>query len=109
MKLNTDGPWVDVVFIQDWDIEWQGDSDDVPEWGDWEAMAQYLSQWDYGTETDDAQTQEWGAGYYDDVHHFTIGGLEYVLTTGPLKMNGYAGLVRRPLGYVHVPAVTDIY
>lgn len=83
-----DGPWVDVVFA---------DGDDYYDMADMESdeMAEHLSQWDFGQETDDAHTREtypWGSS--DRVRR--IG--EYVLTSN-IGL-GYASLNRRPMGTV---------
>lgn len=97
MNENTGIEYVDVVFVQDWD-EFEGDA---PEWGDWQAMAEYLTQWDYGTETDDAHTRvddngRRGAGT-DDMIVATVndGDIEYRLTVN-LGLR-YASLTREPL------------
>lgn len=95
--IDTTGPWVDVVFV-DGD-NYHGDGDELPNVGDMgiEEMAQYLSQWDYGDETDAAHTRDeapWGSS--DRTYNVTVGGLDYVLAVNyPL---GYASLNRRPLG-----------
>lgn len=114
MSLDTSGPWAQVIFVQDWEIERQHCEEcaefeydaEVPEWGDWEAMATYLTQWDDGDETDGADTREWSAGGLDDVHEFTIDGLDYVLTTNSHLR--YAGLVRRPLRNAWGTLRTDV-
>ena len=85
---DYDGPWVDVVFAA---------GDDYYEVQDMciEEMADYLSQWDMGEETDDAHTRDtysWGSR--DNV--YMVG--QYVLAINyPL---GYASLNRRPMGTV---------
>lgn len=84
------GVYVDVVFVQDWDQE-----DDAPEWGDRDAMAEYLTQWDFGTETDDAHAGPWSSGTHDDVTEHEVGGLTYWLITN--RDMHYAGLTRAPL------------
>lgn len=86
---NTDntGQWVDVAFVQDSDYY------DIADMGTDEMVA-YLTQWDYGQETDDAHTRDgapWGS--YDLLYNVTVGGTEYVLNVG----DTYAGLNRRPL------------
>jgi hypothetical protein len=88
------GSWVDVAFLQDDDYD-----DMVTECGDnIDATAAYLSQWDYGTETDEAHTVDaypWGNA--DDVHDVTVGGVAYMLTVN--RGLRYASLNRRPIGY----------
>lgn len=84
--------YTDVVYVQ----SWGSDGEPCPEWGDRDAMAEYLSQWDYGTETDQAHTvsgPEPSYPRYTTTEH-VIGGLTYRLTTSPL---GDAGLTRNPL------------
>lgn len=89
--VSADNPIVDVVFIQDWTQE-----SDAPGWGDWAAMGEYLSRWDYGTETDDAHTLDSAPfGAYDDSFALDVGGLRYWLTVNHGMQ--YAGLTRRPL------------
>lgn len=85
---DYDGPWVDVVFA---------DGDDYSEVQDMgiEEMTDYLSQWDYGQETDDAHTRDtysWG----NSDHVYMVG--QYVLTAN--YRLGYASLNRRPMGAV---------
>lgn len=79
--------WVNVVFIQ-------GDEyDEIADFGIQE-MAEYLSQWDYGDETDAAHTRDeapWGTS--DRTYEVSVGGLEYTVNYGL----GYASLNRRPL------------
>jgi len=93
--VTADLPIVDVVFIQEWNIE-ADENPGAPEWGDWEAMAEYLAQWDYGDETDAAHTVDyWQGGTYDDTYQVRVGGLTYWLNVEwGLR---YAGLTRRPL------------
>lgn len=81
--------WVDVLYVQDWD-----DEPDMPEWQDRDAMAEYMTQWDFGVETDAAHTKDTGpiASYWHSEH--IIGGLTYTLATSRL---GDAALYRRPL------------
>lgn len=90
---STADPWVDVVFVQDvdgHDIDMRGANPlDI---------AEYLSQWDYGEETDRAHTMDgrpWGRSDY--VETFVIGGVEYVLSWPHSRM--WCGLSRRPLDY----------
>lgn len=86
---------VDIVFIQDWESE-RDDNPETPEWGEWEAMAEYLTQWDFGTETDYAhalESEPWGTS--DDTREFVIGGLAYTLSTN--SHLHYAGLTRAAL------------
>ena len=83
-----DGPWADVVFA---------DGDDYSECADMgiDEMADYLAQWDYGQETDDAHTRDaypWGSSD----HVYRVG--QYVLTAN--YRLGYASLNRRPMGTV---------
>ena len=88
LRTDDEGPWVDVVFAG---------GDDYLECADMgiEEIADYLSQWDMGEETDGAHTTDtyqWG---YSD-RAYKVG--QYVLTTNyPL---GYASLNRRPMGTV---------
>lgn len=93
--------YVDVVFVQNWDQFEIDNEGDAPEWGDWQAMAEYLMQWDYGTETDDAYTMvddsgRRGSGTYDViVATVNDGDIEYRLTVNyGLR---YASLTREPL------------
>jgi hypothetical protein len=86
VRSEDDGPWVDVVFTDgdDWDVIRDMDIDETIE---------YLSQWDYGQETEDAHTRDaypWGSS--DRVYR--EGG--YVLTIN--NGLGYASLNRRPMG-----------
>lgn len=87
--VDTTGPWVDVVFI---------DGDEYDEIADLgiDEMAEYLTQWDQGDETDMAHTRDeapWGSS--DRVYEVSIEGLDYVLTIN--HSLGYASLNRRPL------------
>lgn len=88
--MSTD-QWVDVVFIDGEDY------DEIADMGI-DEMAEYLSQWDYGDETDMAHTrdgQPWGLS--DREYPITVGGLDYILAVNhPL---GYASLNRRPIGW----------
>ena len=85
---------VDVVFIQDWDDAVE--TDDAPVFGERAAMAEYLTRWDFGNETDEAHTlgaEPYGTG--DTLSTHVIGGRTYTLSTnGYLR---YAGLTRAPL------------
>lgn len=93
--MDTTGAFVDIVFVQDIDSERDEMGTTVPDRGDRDALAEYLAQWDYGTETDDAHTGTAdGWGPYDTLSEHTVGGLTYVLGTHPF---GYAYLARRPL------------
>lgn len=84
MKDNDySGPWVPVVFVQGHEFY------EIADMGI-DEMVEYLAQWDYGQETDDAHTYSeapWGA--YDKLYHSG----EYVLAVGDI----YASLNRRPL------------
>lgn len=83
--------WVDIVFVQ---------GDDYNKIADMgvDEMAAYLTQWDYGQETDDAHTrsvpvsESTGA---DRVHRVRFHDLEYTLNVN--HPHGYAGLSRRPV------------
>lgn len=94
--IETTGPWVDVVFLQD--DNYYGDGDELPNVSDMgiDEMAEYMSRWDYGQETDDAHVRDgapWGSS--DRVYEVNVDGLNYVLTVNhPL---GYASLNRRPI------------
>lgn len=91
--IDTTGTWVDVVFVED--LSEEQDEYDAPGMDDRDALAEYLTQWDYGTETDSAHSGEWQPGSADDVSEHVIGGLTYVLTTN--RRLDYASLNRRPL------------
>lgn len=88
--------WVDVVFAQ---------GDDYTKIADMgvDEMVAYLTQWDYGQETDDAHMQwrpvDQSTGD-DRVHVVRIHDIEYTLNVN--HPHGYAGLSRRPV-YVRVP------
>lgn len=105
--LGPDGrehrnPWVSIVFFQ-------GEQYDDPdlnrlltaEWLDHQAIADYLAQWDFGTETDQAHTTDEDprtADRWADVIDVEIApGHEYVLTTNR-GLSTYS-LSRRPLDY----------
>ena len=90
--------WVDVAFVVGEDY------DEIADFGTQE-MAEYLSQWDYGQETDDAHTyvpdprainqspRPWGSS--DRQYEVSVGGLDYILAVNhPM---GYASLNRHPL------------
>lgn len=85
--------WVDVVFVQDYsEILEVAPEIDV---SDRDALAEYLTQWDFGDETDAAHTRSgepWGAE--DMLSEHVIGGLTYTLGTHRF---GYVSLNRRPL------------
>lgn len=87
-RMDTTGPWVDVVFMQGEEYS------DIADMG-LDEMVDYLSQWDYGDETDAAHTHEhehlWGSA--DAV---TVVG-EYVLSQN--HRLGYVGLSRRSAGW----------
>ena len=84
MKDNDySGPWVSVAFVQDNEFY------DIADMGI-DEVAEYLAQWDYGQETDDAHIcSEAPWGTYDKLYHSG----EYVLAVGDI----YASLNRRPL------------
>ena len=93
--------YVDIVFVQDWESEREEQAREgnaLPEWGDWEAIAEYLTQWDFGDESDaahtvTADTPPWGN--WDDTLELVIHGLNYVVSwNSGLR---YVGLIRRPL------------
>ena len=87
--IDKTGPWVDACFMQD------SDYDEISDMGIQE-MAEYMAQWDYGTETDDAHTRDgavWGSS--DREYEVTVAGLDYVLAEN--NAWGYASLNRRPL------------
>ncbi len=97
VEPDTDpaGPWVDIVFVDGDDYDAAVDAANDAG-GSIDAVAEYLSQWDYGTETDDAHTRDtapWGAA--DTLHPVTVDGLDYVLTVN--HRIGYYSLNRRPL------------
>jgi len=82
---------VNIVFMQDWDTE-----SGAPEWGDWQAMAEYLAEWDMGAGSDAAFTApESSRGSDDKVEDFTVGGLTYTMTWNTALR--YAALERSPL------------
>lgn len=95
---------VDIVFIQDWDSEYdeqKAEGNSIPEWGEWEAIAEYLTQWDYGDETDAAHSTEYDDnefpwGYSDDTMELTINGLFYILSFN--RDMHYVGLQRPVMG-----------
>lgn len=72
--------YVDIVFIQNRD-----EYDDIPTIGDdfpdWDAVVDYLSQWDQG---DSNERDELGAGSADTI----------------IRLGDYVLTVNRPLGYV---------
>jgi len=81
--------WVDAAFLQG------DDYDEIADLGI-DEMAEYLSQWDYGDETDAAHTTDepsWGSS--DRTYKVSVGGLDYVLAVN--HGLGYASLNRRPL------------
>lgn len=81
--------WVDVVFLRGEDYE-ALDEMTIQE------MADYMAQWDYGTETDAAHIYDqkpWGSD--DREYEVTAGGEEYVLAIN--YGMGYASLNRRPI------------
>lgn len=84
---------VDVVFVQ---------GDDYTKIADLgiDEMVAYLSQWDYGTETDDAHTH-WQhlpeLPTSDSVYQVGINGVQYTLNVN--HRHGYAGLSRRPVQF----------
>lgn len=85
--------WVDVVFVQN------DDYNKIADLGVDEMVA-YLSQWDYGTETDDAHTHPRHVPELptqDSVHQVSINGVQYTLNVN--HRFGYAGLSRRPVQF----------
>ena len=85
--MDTTGKWVDVVFIQD-----TGEEEFDFDYASYEEIVEYLSQWDYGKETDDAHTTDdasWGSADTLFEHN------GYVLSFN-LGL-GYYGLNRRPI------------
>lgn len=96
-------PWVDIVFMQGHQYDdpaltllAEADFVDVTE------IADYLAQWDYGTETDQAHTTDQDprtADPFDTVHEVTLAeGHDYVLTMN--RALGTISLSRRPLDWV---------
>ena len=85
--VDITGQWVDVVFIQDTsedDFDFDNSS--------YEDIVEYLSNWDYGDETDSAHTTDgaqWGT--YDDLFEHNGYVLSFNLALG------YYSLNRRPL------------
>lgn len=85
--------WVDVVFAQ---------GDDYNKIADLgvDEMVAYLSQWDFGTETDEAHTEDRPVDRSsgdDRVHQVSINGVKYTLNVN--RPYGYAGLSRRPVRF----------
>lgn len=81
--------WVDVVFLQDEEYDEIADMSI-------EEMADYMAQWDYGTETDAAHIyngQPWGV--VDLEYEVSVGATDYVLAIN--RSLGYASLNRRPI------------
>lgn len=99
MRVDTSGRWVDVVFVQDTHEHDDFDFDEAS----FDEVIEYLTQWDFGDETDAAHTMdEWSAGSSDDVYVSDNPALsDYVLTYN-LRL-GYYGLVRRPFEDVEGP------
>lgn len=91
------GPWTTIVFLQDDEYEDMIDAaNDMG--GSVDACIEYMAQWDYGTENDDARTDDapqWGSS--DTLHTGTYGGIEYVYAVN--HHYGYASLNRRPVGH----------
>ena len=89
-EVSADLPMTDIVFIQSW-------PDDSPgPHGDPDEIANYLVNWDYGQETDEAHTMtEPSVGSSDDIFVIEIDGLTYWLSLNVAL--GYASLSRRPL------------
>ncbi|WP_141564264.1 hypothetical protein [Mycolicibacterium palauense] len=90
MAINTEGPWVDVVFLQG------DDYDEIADMGI-DEMAAHMAQWDDGQETDYAHTREvasWGSD--DRLYEVNVDGIDYVMSAN--YGLGYASLNRRPLG-----------
>lgn len=85
--------WVDVQFVQ-------GDEyNKIADFGIDEMVA-YLSQWDYGTETDDAHTfckVLPDLPTSDRVYEVSINGVRYTLNVN--HPHCYAGLSRRPVQF----------
>jgi hypothetical protein len=96
-------PWVDVVFIQDIDFLYEEEPDLVTAWDSWdyEAVADYLANWDYGHETDQAHTTDEDprrAPGIDVAHEFELAPdhLYYLVVNRQLR---YVTLYRRPLDW----------
>lgn len=96
-------PWVDIIFIQghqydDAPLDALMDADSL----DPDAIADYLAQWDYGTETDQSHTTDedprtadrFATAYYVELAE----GHDYVLTVN--RQLGTLSLSRRPLDWV---------
>jgi hypothetical protein len=96
-EIDVTGEWVDVGFHDgdDYDAAMAASND-----GDVDKLAEYLAQWDYGQETDDAHTTDgaqWGSD--DFLYDVEVGGLEYVISVN--HRVGYVSLNRRPLAVQH--------
>jgi hypothetical protein len=91
--------WVDIIFVQDWK-QFEYDNEEggnCPQFGEWLAMAEFMTQWDFGDETDGAHTMSGQShGRDDQLHVFMIDNLEYTLAVHWGLQ--YASLSRRPLG-----------
>lgn len=90
--VDTTGSWVDVASITGDDyaamVEDIGDNDGP------DGMAEYLQQWDYGQETDDAHTGDFGPG--TDARLYLLPNGEVLSVNYGL---GYASLNRRPIRF----------
>lgn len=93
-NIDEVGPWVDVVFIEDWDDAIE-ESEKKVEFGDWNAMAEYMSAWDFGDESDHdiEPVATWGQN--DLVFPVTVNGMNYMISAN-WDMR-YACLSRRPI------------
>ncbi|ALA48194.1 hypothetical protein AU152_gp81 [Mycobacterium phage Phlei] len=81
--------WVNIVFLQ-------GDEYDNIADMSIEELVGYLAYWDYGSETDFADTRDgepWGSA--DDLYEVEDCGTTYTLSIN--RAIGYVGLHRRPL------------
>lgn len=95
--IDRTGPWVSVAFMDGDDYETMIDATN-DNGGSTGAAVEYLAQWDYGTETDEAHTTDgaqWGPD--DTAHEVTFGGIDYVYATNHYM--GYVSLNRRPIGF----------
>lgn len=81
--------YVDIVFLQDWSWEEEGlDLFDL----DYEEVVEYLSQWDYGEESEHSPEERAPWGTSDRVHRIEYGGNVYYLSINTGM--GYVGLSR---------------
>lgn len=97
--IDADHPMVDIVFIQDYSD--QKGAPKLTQHALWK-VAEYLTQWDFGAETDAAHTEIVDPlGTMDDVFTVDVGGRRYWISAYiPLD---YVALMRRP---IDAPAVT---